>query len=127
MLIGQRCNFSFDMGGPGPGILYAAKKGLTGSHPARILAAIEWCLALSNLLVAEEEFPPGVRLRTDSLELRFQDRLETPNTAAPMSNCSPPSAKLWTRCSAREITDWFHKPTGTRCTDFRSRQARRNR
>ena len=80
MLIGQRCNFSFDMGGPGPGILYVAKKGLGGSHPARILSAIEWCLALSNLLVAEEEFPAGVRLRTDSLELRFHDRMETPNT-----------------------------------------------
>ena len=89
MLIGQRCNFSFDMGGPGPGILYAAKKGLTGSHPARILSAIEWCLALSNLLVAEEEFPPGVRLRTDSLELRFNDRLETPNTAATDEQLQP--------------------------------------
>ena len=89
VLIGQRCNFSFDMGDPGPGILYAAKKGLTGFHPARILSAIEWCLALSNLLVAEKEFPPGVRLRTDSLDLRFNDRLETPNTPATDEQLQP--------------------------------------
>ncbi len=89
VLIGQRCNFSFDMGDPGPGILYAAKKGLTGTPSARILSAIEWCLALSNLLVAEEEFPPGVRLRTDSLDLRFNDRLETPNTPSTDEQLQP--------------------------------------
>lgn len=31
------------------------------------------------LEAAEPEFPKDVRLRTDSLELRFNDRLETPN------------------------------------------------
>jgi hypothetical protein len=31
-------------------------------------------------LAAETEFPKQVRLRTDALELRFNDRLETPNT-----------------------------------------------
>lgn len=39
--------------------------------------------------MAEEEFPPGVRLRTDSLELRFNDRLETPNTASTDEQLQP--------------------------------------
>ena len=80
LLVGQRCNIAFDLADPGPGILYTAKKGLSGSHAERLSAAIEWCLEFSKRLAAEPEFPKAVRLRTDSLELRFNDRLETPNT-----------------------------------------------
>lgn len=80
VLVGQRCNVAFDLADPGPGILYTAKKGLIGSHTERLGAAIEWCLEFSKRLIAEPEFPKDVRLRTDSLELRFNDRLETPNT-----------------------------------------------
>ena len=82
VLIGQRCNLAFDLADPAPGIFYAAKKRLTGSHLERILAAMKSCLELSKRLVEEEEFPQGLNLRTDSFELRFSDRLETPNTAA---------------------------------------------
>lgn len=80
VLAGQRCNVAFDLSDPGPGILYTAKKGLTGSHTERLSAAMQWCLEFSKRLTVEPEFPKDVRLRTDSLELRFNDRLETPNT-----------------------------------------------
>jgi len=80
MLVGQRCNIAYDLADPGPGVLYTAKKGLTGSHAERLAAALQSCLELSNRLIAEPEFPKDVRLRTDSLEVRFNDRLETPNT-----------------------------------------------
>lgn len=82
VLVGQRWNLSFDMADPAPGILYTAKKGLTGSHTERLLSAFQWCLELAQRLIAEPEFPPGVHLKTEGLELRFNDRLETPNTPA---------------------------------------------
>ena len=82
VLIGQRCNFSFDLAPPGPGILYTAKKGLSGTHEEKILTAFQWCLDLTNRLASEEEFPNDVKLRTDSFEIRFNDRLETPNNSS---------------------------------------------
>ena len=82
VLVGQRCNFSFDMALPGPGVLYIAKKGLSGTSEERITSAFQWCLDLSKRLVAEKEFPQGVQLRWNSLQIRFNDRLETPNNAS---------------------------------------------
>ena len=82
VLIGQRCNFAFDTADPAPGILYTAKKGLTGTHPERLHSALQWCLELSQRFVGEPQFPPAVKLRTGALEIRFPDRLETPNTAS---------------------------------------------
>lgn len=89
VLIGQRCNFSFDMADPAPGLLYFAKKGLAGSPSARVVAAIQSCLELSKRLIAEPEFPAGVELRTDAFELSFPDRLETPNTPATEEELRP--------------------------------------
>ena len=80
VLVGLRSNFSFDLAAPAPGILFAARKGLTGSAAERILSALRWCLELSQRLATENEFPAAARLRTDSLVLRFNDRLDTPNT-----------------------------------------------
>ena len=82
LLVGQRCNLAFDLADPGPGILYAAKKGLSGSTEERITSAFQWCLDLAKRLAAEKEFPGGIRLRTNSFEIQFNDRLETPNNAS---------------------------------------------
>ncbi len=79
MLIGHRCNISFDLTNPGPGVLYSARKGLNGSHAERIASAFQWCLELTKRLMAEKEFPASVRLRPEAIEIRFNDRLETPN------------------------------------------------
>lgn len=84
VLVGFQANFSFDMcddqGRSAPGLLYAAKKGLIGTYTERIASALLSCLSLSQRLVAEKEFPQQVHLRTDALEIRFPDRLVTPNT-----------------------------------------------
>ena len=89
VLVGQRLNFAFDLSDPGPGVLYSARKGLTGSHAERLLSALRACLELSKRLVAEPEFPKDARLRTDSLEIRFNDRLETPNTPSTDAELRP--------------------------------------
>ena len=94
LLAGQRCNVSFDLTDPGPGILYSAKKGLSGSHAERLRAAMEWCLEFSQRLTAEPEFPKDVRLRTDRLEIRFNDRLETPNTVSTDAELRPAVEQL---------------------------------
>ena len=80
VLVGFQANFAFDMSDPAPGILYAAKKGLTGTHAERISSAMRACLELSRRLTAEKEFPKQVQLRTDALEILLPDRLVTPNT-----------------------------------------------
>jgi len=80
VLVGFQANFAFDMSGPAPGLLYAAKKGHAGTHRERIAAAIKSCLDLSERLVAEKAFPQTVHLRTEALEIHFPDRLVTPNT-----------------------------------------------
>ena len=89
VLIGHRCSVAFDLADPGPGILYTARKGLTGSHAERLGAAFEWCFEFAKRLAAEPEFPKDVRLRADSLELRFNDRLETPDTPATDAELRP--------------------------------------
>jgi hypothetical protein len=93
VLVGFQANFAFDMtddeGRTAPGILYAARRGLTGTYAERIASALRSCLDLSKRLVAEKEFPQGVHLRTDALEIRFADRLVTPNTKAVYEELCP--------------------------------------
>jgi hypothetical protein len=96
VLVGFNANFSFDMTadsngtGETPGILYFTKKGLSGSHLERIAASLRSCLDLSKRLVAEREFPKNIQLRANELEIRFPDRLLTPNTAAIHKELRPP-------------------------------------
>jgi len=82
VLVGQRANFSFDMGTSAPGVLYLSKKDLEGTAEDRLLTVFRDCFALTQRLLAEPEFPAQVQLRTGSLELAFNDRLETPHTEA---------------------------------------------
>ncbi|MBI4443397.1 MAG: hypothetical protein HY649_08500 [Acidobacteria bacterium] len=103
VLVGQRCNLSFDMANPAPGILYTAKKGLAGSHTERLATAFQWCLDLAQRLIVEPEFPPGVHLKTDSLSLLFNDRLETPNT---------PATDLQLRASVEHVLTALYGPGG---------------
>lgn len=82
VLVGKLCNFSFDLGAGAPGLLYAGKKGLAGTTEDRLKAVLLAGFRMSQRLVAEEEFPAGIHLLPGSLELIFNDRLETPNNAA---------------------------------------------
>jgi len=79
VLIGQLANFGFDLGTACPGIVYATKGGLTGSTVDRLRGVFRDAFAMAARVAAEPEFPSGVNLRTGSLELAFNDRLETPN------------------------------------------------
>jgi hypothetical protein len=82
VLVGFSANFSFDMAGPAPGILYAARKGLSGTHEERVALVLRSCVELSRRLIAEPEFPKDVHVRLGEMEFNFPDRLEFPNTPA---------------------------------------------
>ncbi len=118
VLVGQRCNFAFEMADPCPGVLYAARKGLTGSHFEKILVSLRSCLELSKRLVAEPEFPSGVHLRTDSLELRFNDRLEAPNTTATDEELRPAVRHALDQLFGRESYDLVLQADPTQCYGF---------
>jgi len=79
MLVGLKANVAFDLADPAPGILYVTRKGLDGTYEQRLHAALRAALELSRRLIAEKNYPASAKLRTDSLELRFPDRLLTPN------------------------------------------------
>jgi hypothetical protein len=79
VLVGFNANFAFDMADPAPGVLYATKRGLTGTHAERIALTLRSCVELSRRLIAEPEFPKNVHLCLDVFELHFPDRLDTPN------------------------------------------------
>ena len=79
VLIGHVCNFSFDLGAPAPGLLYSRKQELYGSNEDRLHSVLRAAAEMSRRLLGEPEFPAGIHVRPGSLEIRFQDRLETPN------------------------------------------------
>jgi hypothetical protein len=82
VLIGLKAMFSFDMADPAPGLAYVSRRGLSGSPEQRIRQVLRAGFDLASRITAEKNYPAAARLRTDSLELRFPDRLTTPNTPA---------------------------------------------
>jgi hypothetical protein len=82
VLIGVKAMFSFDLTAPASGLLYVTRRGLTGTPEQRIKAALRNGFDLARRITAEKNYPAAAKLRTDSLELRFPDRLTTPNTPA---------------------------------------------
>jgi hypothetical protein len=82
VLVGYQASVAFDMAAPVPGILYMTRNGLEGASEVRIRSALRSGFETGKKLLAEKEFPAGVELNTGALEVRFADRLETPNTPA---------------------------------------------
>lgn len=82
MMIGRQGNLALDLGDPGPGILYANKKGLEGAAEDRILDTFRRTLALASTLIQEPLYPPQLTARPGSWQLVFNDRMETPNSDA---------------------------------------------
>jgi len=97
ILIGHRCNFSFDLGTAAPGIQYLSKQGLEGSSEDRLRTVLRDCFALTRSLLGESEFPSSVHLLTGALELAFNDRLETPHTAETDRALQPAVTKVLDR------------------------------
>jgi hypothetical protein len=89
VLIGHRVSIGFDMDAPQPGIMFTARKGMSGADGEKISAAFRWCLELAKRLAAEREFPANLRLRTGEIELRFNDRLATPNVPSTDAELRP--------------------------------------
>jgi hypothetical protein len=110
VLVGFNANFAFDMtddgGRSSPGILYAAKRSLTGSYAERLSTVLKSCFELTRRLMAEKEFPRAVRLRSDALEIRFADRLVTPNTKEMYEELCP---------AVLQVLDRLYGPTSTGC------------
>ena len=117
VLVGFQANFAFDMtddeGRSAPGILYAAKKGLAGTYVERIASVLKSCLELSQRLIAEKEFPPGVHLRTDALEIRFADRLVTPNTKETYEELCPAVLKVLDRLFGTSTSGCYNLVPGS--------------
>jgi len=82
MMIGKQGNLGLDLANPGPGILYANKAGLVGTTEDRLMETFRRCLALTEALTAEAEYPKDLSPKPGFWELTFNDRLETPNTDA---------------------------------------------
>ena len=97
LLAGFNTNFSFDMADPAPGILYAARKGLSGTHAERIALALRSAVEMSRRLTAEPEFPKNVHVRMGEMEVSFPDRLECPNNSATDRELRPPLQQILDR------------------------------
>jgi hypothetical protein len=97
VLAGFNANFSLDMSDPAPGILYAAKKGLMGTHAERIALALRSCVELTRRLIAEPEFPKDVHVILGEMEFSFPDRLEFPNTPATDQELRPAAQQILDR------------------------------
>jgi hypothetical protein len=80
MIIGHQGNLALDLADPGPGILYANKKGLNGNHETRVLNTFGRALALARALTEEPEYPARLSPRPSFWQLTFNDRMNTPNT-----------------------------------------------
>lgn len=118
VLVGTLCNFSFDMGTAAPGILYSSKKGLEGSPAERLRSALQSCFELASALVAEKEFPATVHVLTGSLELSFNDRLETPNTEATDRVLCPAALKVFDELLSRGSYELKRQPDPARLYGF---------
>ena len=85
LLVGHEGNFSLDMDGGKPGLLYYRKQPLNGAVTRGFMpilaAALEGCRQL--------EVEPGIRFRTDDFIVVSNDRLNAPNDAGTLAKFEP--------------------------------------
>jgi len=79
LLVSHRWHFGIDFTGGRPGIFLSTRKGLEGDAESRFAHALRACAEKGQRLLAEEEVPPGVRLRPGELEVVVNDRVLFPN------------------------------------------------
>ena len=82
ILISHRWHFGVTFSGGEPGLLYSARKGLSGPDEERVLGAARGLVALARRLVAEPEFPRDVRPDAGRIDVVFNDRTIVRNDAA---------------------------------------------
>lgn len=89
MLICYQAHFGMDEGFGRVGLLYANKRGATGTVTERLASALRWTLTAARYLEAESVFAGKLRFRTDELELLISDYYYTPNTAEAYQTLRP--------------------------------------
>ena len=78
VLVTHEANLYLDSVGGRPGLLYQRKQPLPGSFVERLATILRYTL----LAAARLEDYPGLKFRTDEVEVKIADRLLAPNTAA---------------------------------------------
>src|SRR5205814_2440254 len=79
VLVSHEANFYFDRFDGKPGFTYQRKQSLPGSFEDRLRFCFGAALQACNLLETNSSLP-GIRLRTNEMELKINDRLLAPNT-----------------------------------------------
>lgn len=80
LLAGKRDTFSVNLNPPGPGLLTSVRRGLEGGLAERFREAFRRAGELNEALLAEPEFPDGIRVIEGAWEVFVNDRLRFPNT-----------------------------------------------
>lgn len=79
LLIGHEADYSFDLKGGQPGVLYTRKRELQGNLSEDLATALRLLTDAAHKLEAEPLLN-GLRLNYGEVVVAFLDRLETPNT-----------------------------------------------
>ena len=79
LLIGHEADYSFDLKGGLPGILYTRKRDLLGAFSEDLATALRLLTDAARKLESEPAVN-GLRFGYDEVIVSFLDRLETPNT-----------------------------------------------
>jgi hypothetical protein len=85
VLITHEANFSLDSTAGRPGLLYQRKQPLPGPFQDRLAAILRHTL----LAAARLETHPGLKFRTNELQLKIADRLQAPNTPETFTALKP--------------------------------------
>jgi hypothetical protein len=109
MLIGRRGNLSVDLADPGPGLLWANKQDLAGSHEERIREIFVRAIGLMRRLVGELEYPAALEPRTGFWELTVND-LVFPNTDATDRSLQPAVAAVAARLFGPDACTLVRQP-----------------
>ena len=79
ILVGYEGDYALDMGGGRAGLLYTRKRNLDGDLHTVLHRVFRLALTACSLLEADASLGGKITFRTDEAELRFLDRLHTPN------------------------------------------------
>lgn len=79
ILIGHESDFAFEKREGRAGLLYTRKRQLDPDLPTQLRTSLRHALAACQLLESDTTFQPALKFRPNEVEIRFADRLQTPN------------------------------------------------
>lgn len=89
ILIGYEADYGLDLAQGRPGLLYRRKQEMPADLPTALRVALHQALRACHLLENESSLHPGLRFRTDEVEIALLDRLRFPNTTASFDAVRP--------------------------------------